>query len=171
LLFFLSGSSKYDNRKKLSKNVLTANELEVIGLGFGRTGTYSLKLALDRLGYPTLHTHHIYEIPELLDKWCDKVFETHRNEEKLNFGKKDDIFEIFDTITSYGFKGSVDLPTAYYVKELFEKYPNAKFILTTRESSDIWLQSFESMQSSFEKITNRAGFIYKHVHQLAIYCR
>lgn len=33
--------------------------IEVIGAGFGRTGTYSLKAALDTLGYKT---HHMFEI-------------------------------------------------------------------------------------------------------------
>mgnify|MGYP000648657388 CR=1 FL=1 len=30
--------------------------MEVIGVGYGRTGTFSLKLALEELGYKTFHT-------------------------------------------------------------------------------------------------------------------
>ena len=33
--------------------------LEVIGLGVGRTGTFSLKLVLEQLGYPC---HHMEEV-------------------------------------------------------------------------------------------------------------
>lgn len=32
----------------------TARGLRVVGVGYGRTGTYSLALALDELGFPTL---------------------------------------------------------------------------------------------------------------------
>ena len=44
--------------------------LEVIGAGFGRTGTNSLKLALERLGFGPCH--HMFEVrdnPEQLPAW------------------------------------------------------------------------------------------------------
>ena len=44
--------------------------LEIIGPGFGRTGTNSLKLALEHLGFGPCH--HMFEVrdnPELLPDW------------------------------------------------------------------------------------------------------
>ncbi len=44
--------------------------LQVIGAGFGRTGTNSLKLALEQLGFGPCH--HMFEIrdhPEQLPYW------------------------------------------------------------------------------------------------------
>ena len=38
--------------------------LQVIGAGWGRTGTFSLKLALERLGYGTHHMHEVFLHPE-----------------------------------------------------------------------------------------------------------
>lgn len=146
-------------------------ELQVIGVGSGRTGTYSLKLALDRLGYNTLHTQHIFEIPEILDLWFDLVFEPSIEKNEVFYGKKKDIFEIFDATTSQGYNAVMDLPSALYVEQLYERYPNAKFILSTRENSEVWFDSFQSMQNSVESATNKGAYIYEHVHQIAIYFR
>ena len=44
--------------------------LEIIGPGFGRTGTHSLKLALERLGFGPCH--HMFEVrddPGQLPAW------------------------------------------------------------------------------------------------------
>ena len=38
--------------------------LQVIGAGWGRTGTMSLKLALEQLGYPCHHMHEVFLHPE-----------------------------------------------------------------------------------------------------------
>lgn len=43
--------------------------LEVIGAGFGRTGTLSLKLALERLGFgPCHHMTELIDDPEQIDR-------------------------------------------------------------------------------------------------------
>ena len=41
--------------------------MEVIGVGFGRTGTHSLKLALDELGYNAFHTREMLSNPTILN--------------------------------------------------------------------------------------------------------
>jgi hypothetical protein len=44
--------------------------LEIIGAGFGRTGTNSLKIALEHLGFGPCH--HMFEVrdnPEFLPDW------------------------------------------------------------------------------------------------------
>jgi hypothetical protein len=43
--------------------------LEVIGAGFGRTGTMSIKVALEQLGYgPCYHMIELFEHPEHVDR-------------------------------------------------------------------------------------------------------
>lgn len=150
------------------RNQSASNELQVIGVGFGRTGTYSLKMALDKLGYPTLHTQHLYEIGEILDMWVEKIFKPAVDKEELQLGNPE---EIFDLITSYGFKATVDLPAALYFEQLCVKYPNAKFILTTKDNSEVWFDSFNSMSKSIELGTNVGALFLHHVNQLAIYLR
>jgi Sulfotransferase domain len=45
-------------------------DLEVIGAGFGRTGTMSLKVALEELGFgPCYHMREVFEHPEHIELW------------------------------------------------------------------------------------------------------
>jgi len=100
--------------------------LQVIGAGVGRTGTYSLKLALNTLGFGPCH--HMEEVvlnmPQQLPLWVDVV------------NGKPDWREIFA-----GYRSAVDWPTARYFRELLAAYPSAKFILTDR-SAESWAESF-----------------------------
>ena len=127
---------------------------------------YSLKLALDQLGFSTLHTQHMYETPEILDMWVEKVFQPAIDAKELSMGNPD-----FDIITSHGFRAIVDLPAAFYFGELNKKFPDAKFILTTREDSETWFKSFESMIISVAQVTESAGNVVDHVNHLALYLR
>lgn len=92
--------------------------MEVIGVGFGRTGTTSLKQALDILGFgPTYHTREIFKDPSRLASWADATAR----------GTADwDV--IFD-----GYHSTVDWPAAAFWRELVDYYPEAKVILTVRD--------------------------------------
>lgn len=99
--------------------------LQVIGAGFGRTGTLSMKAALEQLGYDKCH--HMLEVfpsDAQLDMW-------HR----ISQGETPDWDSVFD-----GFQASVDFPSSAYWRELAAYYPDAKIILTTR-SFDSWYES------------------------------
>lgn len=99
--------------------------LSVISAGFGRTGTLSLKLALEELGFGPCH--HMKEVLEngasQVPLWNAAVA-----------GKPD-----FETIYK-GYKAAVDWPTAAFWRELAAAYPQAKFILSTR-SAESWYDS------------------------------
>ena len=99
--------------------------LEVIGAGFGRTGTASLKAALEILGYDP--THHMFEVmasKEQMALW-----------HAIGAGSEPDWDKVYD-----GFPAAVDFPTASYWRELTGHYPDAKVILTVR-SADSWWKS------------------------------
>ena len=99
--------------------------LKVIGAGFGRTGTLSMKAALEQLGYDKCH--HMLEVfssDAQLDMWHG-----------ISQGGAPDWDKVFD-----GFQASVDFPSSSYWRELAEHYPDAKIILTTR-SFDSWYDS------------------------------
>lgn len=99
--------------------------LQVIGAGFGRTGTLSMKAALEQLGYDKCH--HMLEVfasDEQLDMWHG-----------ISKGEAPDWDAVFE-----GFEASVDFPSSSYWRELAEQYPEAKIILTTR-SFDSWYDS------------------------------
>lgn len=100
--------------------------LTVIGAGVGRTGTYSLKLALEQLGAGPCH--HMEEVlkdpPTQVPLWMSAAQ-----------GKP-------DWAKNYkGFTAAVDWPTASFWQELASHYPEAKFVLTLRSTAS-WVQSF-----------------------------
>ncbi|MEM7330144.1 MAG: sulfotransferase family protein [Pseudomonadota bacterium] len=99
--------------------------LKVIGAGFGRTGTLSMKAALEQLGYDKCH--HMMEVfpnDAQLDAW-----------HHIAQGGAPDWDTVFD-----GFQASVDFPSSVYWRELVAHYPDAKIILTTRDF-DSWYAS------------------------------
>ena len=102
--------------------------LKVIGTGFGRTGTDSMRAALNMLGMGP--THHMFELGEdspLRQPWLD-----------LAKGAEPDWNVLFA-----GYHACVDWPSAYYWRALIAKYPDAKVLLTLR-SAESWWTSFEA---------------------------
>jgi hypothetical protein len=92
--------------------------LEVIGAGFGRTGTLSLKVALEKLGFSKCH--HMQEVlpnRKQLAAW-----------HAIAHGAKPDWDDVFE-----GFAASCDWPSCTYFEELMEHYPDAKVVLTVRD--------------------------------------
>lgn len=99
--------------------------LDVIGAGFGRTGTLSLKLALEELGLaPCYHMAETSEHPEHDARWL-----------ALANGKTDD----FGAVLA-GYRATVDWPGVFFWKPLIAANPNAKVILTLRDP-DAWYES------------------------------
>jgi len=97
--------------------------LKVIGTGFGRTGTDSMRNALDLLGFgPTHHMFAVNADPEQKRMWRDAVHRGYRDWERL----------------FAGFGACVDWPSALFWQELIEVYPEAKVILTWRTPESWW---------------------------------
>ena len=133
-----------DSEDKVSNH----NELQVVGVGYGRTGTYSLTLALDELGYKTLHTQHMYETPEILDMWNKEIFTPSIESGIAELGHPD-----FHLISSKGFTATADLPMSLYFEQLVDRYPACKFILTTRQSSEVWFKSWDMLTKTITQPT------------------
>jgi len=99
--------------------------MRVIGVGFGRTGTASLKIALERLGAgPCYHMFEIAEHPERARGWLAAAR-----------GEPVD----WDTVLA-GFESTVDWPGAAFWRELIATFPEAKVILTERDPES-WYDS------------------------------
>jgi hypothetical protein len=100
--------------------------LQVIGAGVGRTGTYSLKLALEHLGYgPCYHMEEVFkDPPRRIALW------------NAALAGAPDWPALFE-----GYAAAVDWPTAAFWPELAAAYPDAKVVLTTR-SAESWCQSY-----------------------------
>jgi Sulfotransferase domain len=102
--------------------------LSVIGAGYGRTGTMSLKLALDQLGFgPCYHMVEVFKNPKAPGYW-----------ESAADGKPTDWEEVFA-----GYNSTVDWPSATFYKKLADHYPDAKVILTERDP-EAWFVSTQA---------------------------
>ena len=100
--------------------------IQVIGAGTGRTGTYSLKLAINQLGLGPCHHMEavLHNMPEQVPLWSAALR-----------GRPD-----WQAIYS-GFESAVDWPTAGFFRELLAVYPKARFVLTERDPEN-WADSF-----------------------------
>lgn len=97
--------------------------LSVVGAGFGRTGTASLKIALERLGCgPCHHMSEVRSKPGQVEHW-----------EAIAAGRPADWNAVFD-----GFRSSVDWPSARYWRELAAFYPDSKVLLSVRPAERWW---------------------------------
>jgi Sulfotransferase domain len=99
--------------------------IEVIGAGFGRTGTLSLKVALEELGFsPCYHMIELFGHPEHVELW-----------EATSQGKPVGWQEIFG-----GYRATTDWPACSFYEELMERCRDAKVILTVRDP-ERWYES------------------------------
>lgn len=100
--------------------------IKVFSAGFGRTGTLSLKQALEQLGVgPCHHMEEVMKIgPVQVKLWNEAA------------DGKPDFKAIFD-----GYHSAVDWPTAAFWREMAATYPDAKVILSSR-TPESWVKSF-----------------------------
>lgn len=100
--------------------------LKVIGAGVGRTGTNSLKLAINRLGFGPCHHMRAVALNQEVQVplWLAAA------------NGVPDWSAIFD-----GYESAVGWPTVSFFRELNAVCPSAKFILTLRDA-DNWVESF-----------------------------
>lgn len=99
--------------------------LKVIGAGFGRTGTMSLKTALEELGLgPCYHMIEVFDKPRHVELW-----------QAAGEGKPIDWHELFD-----GYNSAVDWPTCAFYAQLMQAYPDAKVLLSVRDP-ERWYES------------------------------
>lgn len=99
--------------------------MNVIGAGFGRTGTTSLKAALETLGFGSAyHMTEVFTHPEHVRFW-----------EAARRGERVDWEEFFS-----GYGVAVDWPACAFYAELMEAFPEAAVILTVRDP-ERWYES------------------------------
>jgi hypothetical protein len=130
--------------------------LKVIGAGFGRTGTMTLKHALEELGYgPCYHMIELTNQPSRAALWLQAAR-----------GQKVDWETVFK-----GYESTTDFPGCLFYQELLKTYPQAKVILTVREPN-AWYNSaaktiFKSYPSFKQALYIAGNYLFKkRVRQL-----
>ncbi|ETO10164.1 hypothetical protein RFI_27213 [Reticulomyxa filosa] len=142
-------------------NTVSDHELDIIGAGFGRTGTTSLKLALDTLGYKCYHIMETFSNLSDWDKWHDVSQLSKEERENWNW---DLIYE------PRKYTAALDSPTADYW-ELIRDYYNkkkekkssentthsrrVKVIVTIRDNPEIWYESMMKTVVPMSEQNNR----------------
>lgn len=100
--------------------------LAIIGSGFGRTGTRSLKEALETLGFgPCHHMEEVFQNPGQIPYW-----------QAVAAGEAVDWDEVFA-----GYGSQIDWPGAHVWRELALAFPDAKVVHSVRPEAS-WLNSF-----------------------------
>jgi Sulfotransferase domain len=102
--------------------------LRAVGAGLGRTGTQSLKLALERLtGGPCYHMTETFSRPEHTPVWQAALD-----------GDPPDWGRFLD-----GWTATVDWPACAFWRELANANPSAPVVLSLRASPEVWWRSME----------------------------
>ena len=115
--------------------------LRVIGAGFGRTGTLSLREALVRLGFgPCDHMLENFEHPDRFALW-QEAFRRKQAGEPIDWRP-----------LLGGYRAIVDWPGTYFWRELIAAHPDSKVILTVRDPA----RGYQSSLSTIFRMRARA---------------
>ncbi len=99
--------------------------IKVIGAGLGRTGTLSVKAALERIGFDKCY--HMVDV--LAHPGHARVWDEAAQEKSVDW---EGLLE--------GYQATVDWPGCGFYPELMRRYPEAKVILTVRDP-ERWYES------------------------------
>lgn len=98
-------------------------ELAIVGAGLGRTGTLSLKVALEQLlGAPCYHMLEVFAHPDDIPVW-----------QRAADGEAVDWHALFAD-----YRAAVDWPVAAFWREIAGAYPDAPVLLSTRDTAGWW---------------------------------
>jgi hypothetical protein len=125
--------------------------LQLVGAGLGRTGTHSLKVALEQLlGAPCYHMVEVFEHPDHVSSWNDAMHD-----------RPVDWHALFD-----GYAAAVDWPAAGVWRPIAEAFPDAPVLLSTRTDADEWWTSAKN--TIFEAIGPEAPPGMEEWHEMGM---
>ena len=109
-------------------------KLRVVGAGLGRTGTHSLKLALERLlGGPCYHMMEVFKRPQDVAVWHAAA-----RREPVDWRKLLD-----------GYAAVVDWPASAFWSEIAEAFPDAVIVFSARSADSWWKSANRTILESF----------------------
>lgn len=116
--------------------------MQVLSLGMSRTGTFSMRAALEHLGCePTYHGFTALSKLDHLPAWT-AAFEAKYHKNGRPFTRQD-----WDQLLgSYG--AVTDSPCICFAEDLINAYPEAKVVLVERDV-DTWYHSFEELITEY----------------------
>ena len=113
--------------------------MRIVGAGFGRTGTTSLKAALEELGFgPSYTLGEVFRNPEHVRVW------------EAASGSAGEVVDWEGFLAGYGV--TVDWPACSFYEEIMEAFPEARVILTVRDPAE-WYESTRSTIHGLRRLT------------------
>ncbi|HEX8624578.1 MAG TPA: sulfotransferase [Allosphingosinicella sp.] len=101
--------------------------LAVVGVGLPRTGTFSLRLALERIGFaPCHHMLDLIDAPNRAWPWIAAL--------------DGDKIILADALA--GYQAAVDLPACLLIEDILQQFPETYAVLTHRDPAS-WADSME----------------------------
>ena len=110
--------------------------MKIFGLGLNKTGTTTLGYCFSQLGYK-----HLSCLRDLLIAYRE--------------GRLEDVFAVIDQYDTFE-----DWPYPLMYRELYNRYPDAKFVLTVRRDADTWLRSLKKHSIVTSHKTNCRPYAY-----------
>jgi hypothetical protein len=125
--------------------------LRVVGAGLGRTGTLSLKLALEKLlGGPCYHMTEVFAHPEHVPVWHAAAR-----------GEPVDWHALFA-----GYRAGVDWPQGSFWPEIARAFPDALVLLSVRDADSWWQSADQTIFRGIQVAEERAPEWYAMVREL-----
>ena len=112
--------------------------LKIVGAGFGRTGTLSMKFALEELGFSACY--HMIEVRK--NPSHPKLWSEAKNKGNTDWSA---LFE--------GYQASVDWPSCNFWREQAKAFPDSKILLTLRDPSAWYESIMNTIYPSSKKFT------------------
>ena len=116
--------------------------MKVICAGLGKTGTKSIAKALQILGFS------VFDFMEHMTIHHDEWVSIYRH------GKIPDFLSMYNDVDAV-----TDLPAAIWYEEIHQTFPDAKVILSVRDSEEIWIKS--CINNTF--VYRNTGFLKKMI--------
>lgn len=114
--------------------------MRVIGAGYGRTGTMSLKQGLETLGFgPCHHMQEVIKHPAEGPTWARAA--------------RGEVIDWKTFMSPWG--SACDFPSSLYYRELMDAFPDAKVILSVRDPDSWYASMSETIVPMFERFPNR----------------
>jgi hypothetical protein len=118
-----------------NQSITAQTEIKLIGVGFPRTGTKSMKAALELLGYKVFH------MEDFVGSGLDKLFVRALASDYF-------LDELMKVVLQRGYNATIDAPMHFISLRLARKYPKAKLLLTVRDTPEQWAISFDRLMKA-----------------------
>jgi hypothetical protein len=127
--------------------------LLIIGAALPRSGTVSVKTALERVGYKVFHAlEYNANYSTIWNEYVQADLVTN------DTAKRKEYMDAFvRQLSQDGFNATLDQPSCFVYQELMEYYPDAKVLLTQRNASS-WARSMVEMSYGLDLILSKPPF-------------